>query len=267
ARGQTILRGAPVEVASILRRSLFGRTRCVVLTSATLRVGGSFEHFRGRVGLEEPEERALGSPFDFKRQCRLLLHPDMPEPQEPGYDDAVTARVRELVLESGGGAFVLFTSYRALERAHRALAEELAGAGLTVLRQGADLLPKGILAAFHERPDCVLFATDTFWQGVDVRGRNLRLVIVTRLPFSVPDHPLQQARVERIEEEGGDAFRELSLPQAVLRLRQGFGRLIRSHDDKGTVAILDPRICTRSYGPLFLRSLPDVPGTWIRCRN
>jgi ATP-dependent DNA helicase DinG len=226
------------------------------MTSATLKVGDSFEHFKRRVGLEEPDELALGSPFDFKRQCRLLVYPNMPDPRAPSHEEALAAEVRKLVLESKGGAFVLFTSYGALDRTHKAIGDDLAKAGLHVLRQGGDQRTQDIVAAFRERDDCVLFATDTFWQGIDVRGRNLRLVILTRLPFAVPDHPLQQARVERIEEEGGDPFREFSLPQAVLKLRQGFGRLIRAHDDEGTVAILDPRVVTKAYGRTFLDSLP-----------
>jgi ATP-dependent DNA helicase DinG len=253
----SVLRAAPADVAPILRRTLFAGTRSVILTSATLRVAGSFEHFKRRAGLDEPEEVALGSPFDFRRQCRLLLHPHMPDPRAPEYGDAVIARVRALVREARGGAFVLFTSYRALRQTHDALHEELRRDGLHVLRQGSDLRTRDIVQAFQERGDCVLFATDTFWQGIDVRGRNLRLVVIARLPFAVPDHPLQQARVERIEDGGGDAFRELSLPQAVLRLRQGFGRLIRDHDDTGAVAILDPRLCTKRYGRTFLKSLPE----------
>jgi ATP-dependent DNA helicase DinG len=253
----SVLRAAPADVAPILRRTLFARARSVVLTSATLRVAGSFDHFKQRAGLDEPEELALGSPFDFLHQCRLLLHPHLPDPRATDYDDAVIARVRALVREAGGGAFVLFTSYRALRRTHDALHEELTGDGLHVLRQGSDVRTRDIVEAFRERTDCVLFATDTFWQGIDVRGPNLRLVVITRLPFAVPDHPLQQARVERIEEAGGDAFRQLSLPQAVLKLRQGFGRLIRDHDDKGAVAILDPRLVTKRYGRIFLQSLPE----------
>jgi ATP-dependent DNA helicase DinG len=251
-----VLRAAPKDVAPILRRALYSKVPCVVMTSATLRVGQGFEHFKRRVGLDEPDELALGSPFDFRRQCRLLLYPAMPDPRAPSHDDAVATEVRKLVLASKGGAFVLFTSYGALERTHAAVARDLAAAGLFVMRQGGDQRTGDIVAAFRERDDCVLFATDTFWQGIDVRGRNLRLVVITRLPFAVPDHPLQQARVERIEEEGGDAFKEFSLPQAVLKLRQGFGRLIRAHDDEGTVAILDPRIVTKAYGRTFLESLP-----------
>jgi ATP-dependent DNA helicase DinG len=256
-REHSVLRAAPIDVAPILRRTLLAGGRAVVMTSATLSVGGSFEHFERGVGLEAPDELRLGSPFDFGRQCRLLLFPSMPDPRDASYDDAVAARVRELVLESGGGAFVLFTSYRSLQRVHDSLSEPLASAGLHVLRQGGDLRPRDILETFRERRDCVLFATDTFWQGVDVRGENLRLVILTKLPFAVPDHPLQQARFERLEAEGGDPFRRISLPQAVLRLRQGFGRLIRTHDDHGTVAILDPRVLTKAYGKTFLASLPE----------
>jgi ATP-dependent DNA helicase DinG len=256
--GHSVLRAAPADVAPILKRTLFSRVPCVVMTSATLQVAGSFEHFRRRVGLEEPDELALGSPFDFKRQCKLRLYPAMPDPRDPAHDDALAAEVKRLVLESKGGAFVLFTSYGSLDRTHKAVAKDLEKAGLHVLRQGGDQRTSDIVAAFRERGDCVLFATDTFWQGIDVRGRNLRMVIITRLPFAVPDHPLQQARLERIEEEGGDPFKQYSLPQAVLKLRQGFGRLIRAHDDEGTVAILDPRIVTKAYGRTFLSSLPGV---------
>jgi ATP-dependent DNA helicase DinG len=254
--GHSVLRAAPADVAPILKRTLFSRVPCVVTTSATLQVEGSFEHFKRRVGLEEPDELALGSPFDFKRQCRLLVYPGMPDPRDPAHEAAAAAEIRKLVLGSKGGAFVLFTSYGALDRMHKAVAKDLEKAGLHVLRQGGDQRTGDIVAAFRERDDCVLFATDTFWQGIDVRGRNLRLVIIARLPFAVPDHPLQQARLERIEEEGGDPFRQYSLPQAVLKLRQGFGRLIRAHDDEGTVAILDPRIVTKPYGRTFLQSLP-----------
>jgi len=258
-RGRSVLRAAPIDVAPRLRRLLFREVRSVVMTSATIAVQGRFEHFNRRVGLDEPTTLRLGSPFDFERQCRLVLYPEIPDPRTAEYHDAVNAAMKTLVHESGGGAFLLFTSHRALTGAHDALHVEMESAGLRVLRQGGQQRTRDIVDAFAAHDDCVLFATDTFWQGIDVRGRNLRLVVLTRLPFAVPDHPLQQARLERIEENGGDPFGELSLPQAILKLRQGFGRLIRSAEDEGIVAILDPRIVTKRYGRAFLDSLP-------RCR-
>ncbi len=256
---RSVLRAAPIDIAARLKRLLFREVRAVVMTSATLTVQNRFDHFHRRLGLENPTELQLGSPFDFAKQCEIVLYPKMPDPRLPAYETSVNAALRGLVTESGGGAFLLFTSHRALASAHRALHAEFAAEGFLVLRQGGALRTRDILDAFRTRRDCVLFATDTFWQGIDVRGENLRLVALTRLPFAVPDHPLHQARVERIEEEGGDAFRELSLPQAILKLRQGFGRLIRSSEDTGRVAILDPRIVTKRYGRQFLDSLP-------RCR-
>lgn len=256
-RDSSVLRAAPVDIAETLRRTLFRKVRCAILTSATLRVAGTFDHFCRRIGLSEPKTLGLGSPFNFREQCRLILHPRLPDPREAAFDDAAIDRIRKLVLESRGGSFILYTSYKSLEKGWESLHEGFESAGLFVMRQGAGLRPKEILENFRKRGDCVLFATETFWQGVDVRGDNLRLVIMVKLPFAVPDHPLQQARIERIEEEGGDSFRELSLPQAVLKLRQGFGRLIRTHEDRGVVAILDPRICTKGYGKDFLKSLPD----------
>jgi len=256
-RDRSVLRAAPVEVAAVLRRTLFRRARSVVLTSATLRVGGSFEHLQRRLGLQEPVTLGLGSPFDFRKQCRLVLYPSLPDPREAGFEAGSIDAIRKLVLESGGGAFLLFTSHRALQHSHAALEKEFRANGMRVMRQGGDLRQQQIVDEFRKDRNCVLFATDTFWQGIDVRGENLRLVVLSRLPFAVPDHPLQQARTERVEDNDGDPFRELSLPQAVLKLRQGFGRLIRSHEDRGTVAILDPRVVTKWYGRTFLKSLPD----------
>ena len=254
---RSVLRAAPIDIAARLKRLLFREVRAVVMTSATLTVQNRFDHFHRRLGLENRPSCNSAARLISRnsasscstRRCRIR--------GLPAYEASVNAALRGLVLESEGGAFLLFTSHRALTNAHRALHAEFTAQGLLVLRQGGAMRTRDILDAFRTRRDCVLFATDTFWQGIDVRGENLRLVAVTRLPFAVPDHPLQQARVERIEEEGGDAFRELSLPQAILKLRQGFGRLIRSSEDTGRVAILDPRIVTKRYGRQFLDSLPS----------
>jgi ATP-dependent DNA helicase DinG len=181
----------------------------------------------------------------------------MPEPTAPGYREALEERILRAVSTSKGGAFVLFTSYDLLNKIHTALTPALARLGLTVLKQGEGGR-HALLAHFRKEGNAVLFGTDSFWEGVDVKGGALRLVIITRLPFQVPTEPVQQARSEQVEANGGDSFREFSIPQAVIKFRQGFGRLIRSRDDRGAVLILDRRITTKNYGKIFLRSLPDT---------
>ncbi len=253
--------GAPVEVGPLLRDLLFSRVHSVVLTSATLAVGRppDFRPLAERLGLDDPDTLALGSPFDFRRQARLILRPDMPDPREADpFEEALCREVVRYADRSRGGAFVLFTSHGSMERVHRATAGELEVRGLVPLRQGAGMPREALLDAFRSTAGAILFGTSTFWQGVDVPGDALRTVILTKLPFAVPTHPLTEARTEALEARGLDPFQHYSLPQAVLRLRQGFGRLIRSSTDTGTVVILDPRILRKSYGRIFLDSLPDV---------
>ncbi len=254
---------APIAVGPLLRRALFERFRTVALTSATLAVEHRFDYLHERVGLRrlEPPERLrtllVASPFDYERQALLAVPRDMPEPADPGFETASHEFMAELLALTRGGTFLLFTSYAALERAWRALQAPLEAMGLAPLRQGS-ANRSALLHRFTRNSRSVLFATDSFWEGVDVRGDALRCVVIAKLPFSVPTEPIQQARHEAIRAAGGSPFAEHTLPQAVLKLKQGFGRLIRSRDDRGAVVILDSRIGRRRYGPAFLESLPPA---------
>lgn len=251
----------PIEVAGVVQDALTDNVRSLVLTSATLAVDGSFEHYLARTGLNGPREServatlGIASPFDYRRQVLLGLPSDLPEPGRPGYDDEVAHAVAEAVRVVGGRTFVLMTSYRALRQTAGAV-ERALGPRYTVLRHG-DLPRDQLLTSFRDGSHAVLFGTDSFWEGVDVRGEALSCVILPRLPFRVPTEPIQVARAERVKERGGDPFRELSIPQAVIKFKQGFGRLVRHREDRGVVLVLDARVTRRGYGRKFLRSLPD----------
>jgi len=261
-RAATALHAVPVDVAPILRPKLFEGGRSVILTSATLAASGSFAHLRRRLGITAADETALGSPYDFRRQALLYLAPTVPDPSSAPeeFAAAVIRECRELLRASDGGAFVLFTSYGLLRRTADALEGDGALRGLRFFRQEPGGTPS-ILEEFRATRRGALFGTMTFWQGVDVPGDALRSVIITRLPFEVPDDPLAEARGELIRGRGGDPFEEESLPSAILTFRQGFGRLIRTRDDRGCVAVLDPRLRTRAYGTAFLESLPSCRTT------
>jgi ATP-dependent DNA helicase DinG len=257
--GHLFLHASPIDVARLLQDRLYDRIGPIVFTSATLAVAGSLDYFARRVGLKDAQgplfpldEAVLASPFDYGNNAALYVPREMPDPSDDGFAEAVAAQLRELLPVTGGRAFALFTSLRNMRRVHQIVAPELPW---RVLLQGER--PKAhLLRAFREEPS-VLFASQSFWEGVDVPGEALSLVVIDKLPFASPSEPIVQARIDDVRAGGGEPFSSFQLPQAALALKQGFGRLIRSARDRGIVAILDPRILRKSYGRRFLESLPQ----------
>jgi DNA polymerase-3 subunit epsilon/ATP-dependent DNA helicase DinG len=253
-RDEVVMCSAPIEVGPMLQRDLFDKKSSVIMTSATLRTGGSFDYVKSRLGFEDVREEAVDSSFPYQEAALLLLPRDVPDPQHPRYTPALHQALIDLCTASEGRALVLFTSYGALQTAFRAIRPVLEPQGYRVLAQGTSGTPHQMLAELRTRPHTMLLGTSSFWEGVDVVGEALSLLVITRLPFTVPSEPVFAARSERFE----DPFREYAVPQAVLRFRQGFGRLIRSRSDRGVCVVLDARALSKNYGATFVKSLPPA---------
>jgi ATP-dependent DNA helicase DinG len=253
-RGRGVfLEASPIDVSALLRERLFENVECAIMTSATLAVSGSFEFLKRRLGLDYAQEHIFPSHFDFKRQALLYMPTHLPDPREPNFGRRAAEEVEEILKATRGRAFVLFTSYNQM----RDIWVRVQGrVRYPMLIQGQ--APRtALLERFRSTPHAVLFATSSFWQGVDVQGEQLSAVIIDRLPFAVPSDPVVAARIRQLNEGGGNAFMDYQVPEAVIALKQGFGRLIRSTTDRGVLAILDPRLARKHYGRQFLESLPD----------
>jgi DNA polymerase-3 subunit epsilon/ATP-dependent DNA helicase DinG len=253
------LHAAPLHVGSLVQRHLFHAKETVILTSATLTTDNSFDYIRERLNAWEADELAVGSAFDYKSSTLIYVPTDIPEPNQAYYQKAVEQTLIDLCRASGGRMLVLFTSYYQLRNTSRAMAPALADEGFVIYQQGAGSSRAQLLESFRTTPRAVLLGTRSFWEGVDVVGPALSVLVISRLPFSVPDDPVFAARAETFE----NPFAEYAIPEAILRFRQGFGRLIRTKSDRGAVVILDKRVLTKSYGPMFLNSLPEC----TRVRN
>jgi len=253
-RGERLsLNAAPLAVGPLIEKYIWNEKSSVILTSATLTAHGSFDYMRRTLGAEIADEMSLGSPFDYESSTLVYLPNDIPEPNQNGYQQALNRALIQTAKATGGRMLVLFTSYAALKRASHDITGPLAREEIYVLEQGEGASPNTLLESFKATDRAVLLGTRSFWEGVDVPGEALQVVVITKLPFDVPTDPLIAARSEMYE----DSFHEYYLPEAILKFRQGFGRLIRSQSDHGIVAILDKRVMTKQYGRLFIESLPQ----------
>ena len=247
------LQATPIDVGPVLREALWTKLETAILTSATLAVGGQFDYIRSRLGVEHARDLVLPSHFDYQNQALFYVPPDLPDPRTPQFAAKAAERIRQILEITRGRAFVLFTSYAQMRDIHQRLLSEVE---FPLLLQG-DAPKTALLEEFRATPNCVLFATSSFWQGVDVQGEQLSCVIIDRLPFAVPSDPVVAARVKAIDADGGNAFFQYQVPSAVITLKQGFGRLIRSLHDRGLVVLLDNRILKKQYGRVFVESLPN----------
>jgi ATP-dependent DNA helicase DinG len=253
----------PFDIAQRFQSLVRARQCAWIFTSATLSVGDDFSHFSHRLGFAHVAELKIDSPFDYARQSLLYLPPGLPNPASPGYTEAVIATALPLIEASGGGAFLLFTSHRALARGAALLRAQWGESRPQRLYVQGEAPRERLLDDFRADGNGVLLGTTSFWEGVDVKGEALRLVIIEKLPFGSPEDPLVKARIEHLQMQGGNAFRDYQLPEAALALKQGVGRLIRSEDDFGAVVICDPRLSAKSYGKVFLTALPPMSVTRV----
>jgi ATP-dependent DNA helicase DinG len=253
----TFLQATPIDVSGLIQSKLFDSLNTVILTSATLAVGGNFDFAERRLGSTGARQLIVPSHFDYTKQALLYVPQHLPDPRSPAFASAAAQEITRLLKLSRGRAFVLFTSYQQMRMVYDRVSFEIE---YPTLLQGSG--PRNaLLEEFRATPNCVLFATSSFWQGVDVQGDQLSCVIIDKLPFAVPSDPVVQARIENIREMGGNPFYEYQIPQAALALKQGFGRLIRSRSDRGVLAMLDNRITKQRYGKVFIDSLPNYSFT------
>ena len=255
--GHIILQGTPIDVSQILKENLFEALDTAVLASATLAVGGGFQYIRQRLGIDHARELIVPSHFDYANQAILYVPPDLPDPRSQSFPEEAAEKIRRVLAITEGRAFCLFTSYAQMNEIHNRLLGQIE---YPMLLQGS--APKNaLLEEFRLTPNAVLFATSSFWQGVDVQGEQLSCVIIDRLPFAVPNDPVVAARIQAINDAGGNAFYEYQVPSAVIALKQGFGRLIRSMKDRGVLVLLDNRFLKQQYGRVFQESLPAYQKT------
>ena len=258
-KARVVLHSAPIEVGPLLSRLIFEDIPSAVLTSATLAIRGDLDYFRTRLGAHEALGMSVESPFDYAAQMRVLLPSPMPEPNDvDAFSKALARAILRFAVQTDGGAFVLFTSVRLMKAVAQLSQAGFKKHDLVLLQQDGEVSRGQLLEKFLSTDRAVLFGLNSFWMGVDVPGDQLRNVMITRLPFAVPDQPLIKARMDRIQERGGNPFKDYSLPEAILKFRQGIGRLIRTRSDSGIIVVLDPRITSKWYGRFFLRSIQDA---------